>query len=275
MPDSPYKPLLHRELAKFDVTKHCMPQLELLKDLVNYGSNMIPACLHSSEKQLRDIIVVAVLLRQVVLNLDSFEVLIGESCTESAMLQVRAIFEASLQLDWILEGDSPLKAKYYYVASVRRKLLWAKRTVAETEESKKFFDQLGQFAEDLDPYRQRMEEEAMIQIRRIERFLGKQEFTEINKHFDSVKKSAPFDPFWYKPLGQKSLRSISKAVGRSAEYEVFYGQLSQASHASDYGHHIEIGSGKVTLREIRHLRQVKWLLQFAVCASLKTYRKVP
>jgi len=39
--ENPYEPLLHRELHVHDVKEHFSKQLELLRDVVNYGTNLI------------------------------------------------------------------------------------------------------------------------------------------------------------------------------------------------------------------------------------------
>lgn len=47
-----------------DVKAHFADGLWLLKDMVNYGSNLIPRCFVDSGRELPDIIVLPVLLRQ-------------------------------------------------------------------------------------------------------------------------------------------------------------------------------------------------------------------
>src|SRR5689334_9665827 len=112
--------LLEREKATSDVRRAFPDQLKLLRDVVNYGTNLIPRSFNSSDKELKDLVVIGILLRQVVAMLDSVEVLLSAGAVYGSGLQARAIFEASVYMDWIFRENAAEKALYYYVHNVRR-----------------------------------------------------------------------------------------------------------------------------------------------------------
>ena len=144
--DNPYEPLLHRQLHIHDVNTHFSDQLALVRDIVNYGSNLVPSCYTSSAKSLGDIIAITVLLKQMIAMLDSIEVLLANACVPVSWLQVRALFEASVYLDFLLSGERDRKAEFYYVANIRKELRWTKITQPHDPERTSFAGDLGEFA---------------------------------------------------------------------------------------------------------------------------------
>ena len=117
--ENEYKALLDRDKTAEDVKK-LRPWLLLIRDITDYGTNLIPRCIGSSDRKLEDAVLVAALLRQVVAMLDGVEVLLSGGAVYAANLQMRALFEASVYVDWMLAGDLEKKAQYYYVHNLRR-----------------------------------------------------------------------------------------------------------------------------------------------------------
>jgi hypothetical protein len=272
--EKPYEPLLHRELHVHDVKEHFARQLSVVHDVVNYGTNLIPACFASSKRDLGDVIVITVLLKQVVMMLDAFEVLIGEACTEASTLQGRALFEASLYLDWMLSADKEKKALYYHVANVRKERQWAQRGVSDDPEQNVFFANLGNFAEAMEPTRLKLRDFAPDRLREINELLAKEPFAQANAELEKARGSRQYEPPWHKPLGEKSVRGIAKSLNRLHEYEIFYVQSSEMMHASRHAPHIKIQKGHVKLEPIRHLDGLDTILRFTLSIVFHTYRKV-
>ena len=76
MKEKELEKLLYREKSGIETSQIFSKQIEALIDMVNYGSNLIARAYDSSNKGLEDIIVIAVLLKQVVSMLDAIEVLV-------------------------------------------------------------------------------------------------------------------------------------------------------------------------------------------------------
>src|SRR5690349_613502 len=113
MPREQPHALLDREAAIRDVARALGKHLELLRDMTNYGSNLVVRAYHSSPMGMSDLVVCGVLLKQVVAMLDSVEVLLSAGTAHGAHLPARAAFEASAYLEWILVSDSDRKARCY------------------------------------------------------------------------------------------------------------------------------------------------------------------
>lgn len=77
MLEQPLASILDREEAKRHAAQHFADQIALLQDLTNYGSNLVMCAFNSSKKDLSDIVVCGVLLKQIVEMLDAVETLEG------------------------------------------------------------------------------------------------------------------------------------------------------------------------------------------------------
>lgn len=112
IPENPHKGLLDDEAATAFVSKQLNTWTALLRDLANYGSNLIPRAFNSSGKSLGDAVVIGILLRQVVAMVDAIEILLCRSAVHASALQLRAMFEAAVYLEWMLKSDLERKASY-------------------------------------------------------------------------------------------------------------------------------------------------------------------
>jgi hypothetical protein len=133
VPESAHKGLLDREEVVASIRQDLRPWSTLLEDIASYGSNLIPRCFVSSNRGLKDIVVLAILLRQVVAMLDGIHVLLSHGACYVAQLSTRALFESSTYIDWILLSDSEKKSLYYYVHNLRRKRHWARKMYPSCE----------------------------------------------------------------------------------------------------------------------------------------------
>ncbi|MHB8814971.1 MAG: hypothetical protein ACYDAE_17100, partial [Steroidobacteraceae bacterium] len=96
--ETPHKTLLDRDAARKAMAQGFAPQLDMLTDVVNYTSNLIPRAYERSERKLRDVIVCFVLLKQFASMLDAVEVLARVGAIHAALVPARAAFEASLYI---------------------------------------------------------------------------------------------------------------------------------------------------------------------------------
>jgi hypothetical protein len=146
--------------------------------MVGYGTHLIIRAYNASEKDYVSMVVVAVLLKQIVSMLDAVEILMREGHSYPALLQVRAAFEASLEIDWILQSDSDNRARHYIVANVRDEALWANRLIPGTPERASFDAAVGPWQRS-DPAK--AEADGRTQLAAVQQILSKPEFSVINR----------------------------------------------------------------------------------------------
>ena len=271
--DTPFEALLHRRLHTHDVNTHFSEQLAMVHDIVNYGSNLVPSCFASSAKSLGDVIAITVLLKQVIAMLDSIEVLLANACVPVSWLQVRALFEASVYLDFLLSGEKDQKAEFYYVANVRRELRWTKITQPHDPERTSFANSLGDFADILEQEAESIQEIGEHQMQNIERFLEKEPWASRNQRFEELRGNRSYDVNWYVPFGHHSFRQLSDAVGRLHEYALIYSTSSAKIHGSDYKPHVKFAKNSINLEPIRNLSDIATVLNFSLTAVLRSYER--
>ncbi|MBW2647486.1 MAG: hypothetical protein JRE23_15180 [Deltaproteobacteria bacterium] len=135
MDEKEYQALIDRDTSVAQLNENFSEILEVLRDVVNYGSNLVPRCFVSSKRTLEDAIVLGVLVRQAIAMFDAIEILLSNAAVYPCHLQTRAIFEVSLYLEWVLQKDTEKRAKYFYVANVRQERVWAMRTQTGSSEN--------------------------------------------------------------------------------------------------------------------------------------------
>lgn len=271
VPESAHEGLLDRETVAALMKRDLKPWCDLIEDLASYGSNLIPRCFVSSNRGLKDSVILAILLRQVVAMLDGIDILMSNGACHVAQLPTRALFEASVYIDWVLPSDSEKKALYYYVHNLRRKRLWAKRVQAGSTESENFMNVIKKVGVQ---FSEHVVEQSKTHLHEIDKLLSTPKFADVSADFDRFLGKRKHDPAWYVPLGPRNLRDLAEAVEKLPQYIIFYSTASQVMHASSYEAHIAIGKGEITFQPIRSVDSFATILSFCVGLALGTYRRV-
>jgi hypothetical protein len=276
MHEQPYKALLNREEAIRLASEIYGSQLDVLVDMVNYGSNLIPRAYHSSAKGITEVVVIGVLLKQIVAMLDAVEVIARQGISYAALLQTRAAFEASLYIDWILSTDSDNRAKHYLVANLREERQWAKQAIPGTTEQRDFVARFQSLSPDLPTTLSDLETDAKNHLAEVDSLLGRADFKPIDAAFEQCRKTSrkKYDPEWYKVLGKQSIGQIAKEVGRMPEYEIFYSRGSDVTHSGLYKDHVKFIRGGFRFKLIRHLSDSHDLLLCIMGIAIHTFGRV-
>jgi hypothetical protein len=267
--------ILYRDKSEAEAKQFYSKQLELLTDIVNYGTNLIVRAYDSSKNKMTDVIVLSVLLKQVVSMIDAIQVLVSKGAAPAAFLHTRVAYEASVYIDWILKSDSEEKANCYYVSNLRKSRYWANRFVNGTIEKQQLSIDIEDMKEYLNLHNEEITKIAKADLEEINRILNQETFAKFNKLLESKKnKKTGVETYWYQAFGFNSFRQIAKDVKRLTEYEFFYTSSSDFAHSASYRNHIRFKKGIVIFEPIRHLEECKTLLQFAIFLTIGTYRKI-
>lgn len=275
MVEQPNDSILNRDEAAGNAQLHYRKQLDLLVDLSNYGSNLVLRAFNSSQRQMADIVLCGVLLKQVVAMLDATEVMLTAGCGNAAHLPARTAFEASVYIDWILVGDSELKAKRYAVSNYRDQRDWARRATPGSPEAEQLNALLEPYQIDVHAKHPELAASAAATLAEADRVLGQPSLAPVDKEFSDARGRKKHDVDWYHLDGINSLRHLSEKVGRLPEYEMFYSRGSQIMHTGTYKDHVIFTKGAMKFKPIRNLEDVGPLVSF-VCSSvgIATYRKI-
>jgi hypothetical protein len=270
IPENDFRALIDRDKIAAEINEHLRPWTSLLRDLVSYGSNLIPRCYSSSGKSLKDAVLLAILLRQVVAMLDGVDLLLSSGAVYAATLQLRALFEASVYIEWILGGDSERKADYYYVHNLRRKRMWASRVQPASPESQEFLEFLNKSGISIDENTRKASQK---ELQEIDRILSQAKFATISSDIEKHRKRK-HDPAWYVPLGEHNLGTMARTVGKHSQYVFLYSPASEVIHVSNYGHHVRFGKGEIVFQPIRSVEGFENVFRFTTINALLTFRAV-
>lgn len=274
MREKELKLIIDREKNKEEARRIFSKQIEVIVDLVNYGSNLVVRAYDSSARKLEDIIVIGVLLKQVISMVDAAEILASQGAPRPAYLQVRSAFEASLYIDWILLSESEKKAKYYYVSNLRNIRLWTLRYLPGTQENVYFSKLISDLEGYIEPKLVTEEEkkEAKHQVVEIDRILSQDGYREINGEFERRRsKKTGAEAYWYKPLGIESIMKLAEDVGRLPEYIIYYSRGSELAHITSYRDQVEFKKGIIKFEPVRHLEDMHTILQVVMGVCLTSY----
>lgn len=274
MPETPHRAILDREEAKAVAEQHFSDQVALLRDIANYGSNLVIQAYDSSPKKMADVVVCGVLHKQVVAMIDAVEVLLAAGSSHAAYLPARTAFEASVYVDCILLGDSELKATRYIVGNYRDDPVWTSKAISGTAEEVAFTSIAKSVGFDIHANRPTLAAEAAKHLAEVNRIPLQPELAAIDLEFTHARGKRKADPEWYELDGLKSIRQVADSVGRLAEYEFFYSKGSQVTHTGSYKDHLHFAKGQLRFKPIRHLASFNMLLNFVVPIALGVYRKV-
>jgi hypothetical protein len=272
VPDDANASLIDRAGPASDAEQHLAPQLELLEQMVNYGSNVILRCFRDSDRKIEDIVILTVLFKQSLSSLDAISVLLKNGASLACHQHLRTLWEAGLYLDWILKQDSKKRSDAYWVANIRRIRSQHLRGTPGSPDHAAFLASLGDLAEDyLSPF---TEEQAASEIEKANAILASDDFRDLNEHFEEFLKKRKFESSWHKPVGGQSVRGIACDLNRQAEYDIFYSLGSEMVHASSYGGHLGIDGSTVSMRGIRGLHEFSTVFSWSVTVMLRTIESV-
>lgn len=272
MEDTANKGILDRHKGQEDAEKF-RPYLDLLKEIVDYGTNLILRTFFTSKRDLSAAIISGVFLKQGVALIDSIEILLSQGTVFGAILPVRALFEVTLCTEWLLAADTERRAKQYYVCYLREELEWAKRGIPGTEENKTF----NKILDLLPPIKAKVVSEESVgkakkQVEVINKILSQVGFDSINKEFERLRRK--YDPPWYQPWGVNSLKDMAERLGRNAEYQILYSFFSGIAHGENLKIQVELKKEKITFEPIRHLKEIDDVLRNTIALALRLYQKI-
>lgn len=254
------KKVLDREAA-FGFAATLAPQLAVAEALVDYGTNLIVRVMsHSADGSIRHLVPICILAKQVVTMLDGITVLLRSGCGLAVYPLYRSLYEADLQMAWILEADTDQRARTYWVAHLLKEL---RRCQSELKGSEYRTSASQQFPD------MEWRDEAAIraEIANIEGVLNRPEHATIRMEAADKKNRK----FWAARLGCGSFEAIAKKLDRWPEYDVFYRLLSGITHSSSPKAHLRKTGTDIEITDIRDPETVGKFLVLSSMWTLRTY----
>jgi hypothetical protein len=252
------------------MTEKLQPSIDLLRELVGYGANLIHRC---SEKggTTADLVVIGHFFKHAVTMLDGAEIQLSRGAVFASGVSTRSMLEAYMYLEWILKADTDNRARHFYVWFLRQKREKARRFIPGTAENKRFKPHLPGIPSLSDPQKiVALEADARKQEADLSVVLEKPYNKSINSDFDRLK-TRHFDGPWYKPTGVNSIGHMAKSLSLESEYDFFYAHFSDITHASAFEKHVKIDGNDVIYEPIRNPEGFDTVLYLVATLAFRIY----
>lgn len=272
--------LLDDKAASALAAKHLSAQLAMLRDLTDFGLNLLVRSLHSSQSRRTDVVTLGIIFKHLLSCLDATNIAISAGAGAPASLPARAMLEAWFSLAWVVANESDRRAAAYYVAYLRERRHWARAVIPGTAEYEAVAKTNGDASGG--PPQPIATSERVLEFARNEVDLVEQQLTEpdlapLNREFDHMrakKKGGRFDPNWYEVLGTTSVRNLAEKAGLLAQYQVYYDKFSKFVHASEWRTHARVQAGELHLTPIRSNEGADHVLMAVSLAAFGAFRSI-
>lgn len=230
MPTEPLTRLLDRDLQRVGADPIIQVACPLLREMVNYGTNVFGRCEQSTKQaRVQDIpgeghLAILLLYLHVVEMIDAIEVQLAQSVAVPPILQLRSAFEAYLQLEWIFKDDTRRRVYAYLVYDIRHRIKIYRSLDTSLPEGKQHQAKIAKdkWASTMSfPQVQDLNE----RIQNLEELLVQEFFDEVNAAYD------PKRP-WYRLFGgPKNLEQLAQVLKLPVWYDRLYRGASHTMHA--------------------------------------------
>lgn len=215
--------LLMRGFHESQLTEIYSEHFQMLDELVDYGTNLIPRCYVSSKKTLQDSIILFGFLKHIVSTLDGISLNARNAQPISCFLQLRSLVETKYIQQFCLANYDKSYSLYSYVWSLLRDLEISEQRLLDQS-----------FEEDEEINNDTIKDS----IASIRNQLSKKPLKDVYLVFEesilSKEKKASYQP-WYFPLGHRSLTGIVRnALELEDEFRLIYSYFSSYTHGDSY-----------------------------------------
>ncbi len=273
MTDAPFLPLLDRESAISSLQKYSV-QLELLEDLVNFGSGLMPRLVPDGAETPTDALLVYHLVREVIVQIDTLQILLANGCVPGAASVCRSLVEKHHLCLWSLSADLEKKMQHLFVGGLRSERQRSRAALSGHKEN----DALGLLKHQL--AQTHIPRLAAQKAQAINARLKLPDIAAIDSAFDKLAAKVGYDPSWTavycsnrdQNKHKGSARRIAEEIGRLPEYQIYYTDYSTGTHGQDLLSSIAIRDGHIDVSNIRDGHDFETVCFLATNSALELYK---
>lgn len=249
----------------------------LLSELLQYGLTLFARCanLRASDENGDENLPILFVYRHLLEMLDSVAIQIAECAPAPAALQLRAMFEALLTIEYITRDKSRTRERDGISlqdgaeASTILPLSQDPNT-SEGAALQKFIagEPFLQEWKGQDPAR------IAERVTEIDKILQIPELQAIATEYKSLRKKTR-DPEWYSLFnGPANIARLAQALNRAASYRILYGEWSDRTHSADAIDRIltHDASGRTYARSLRDVSELNTAIDFAMTFTIDASR---
>jgi len=209
----------------------------------------------------------------IVEQLDAVALLLAGGAVEPAKLQLRAVLEALVRLEYILQGDTTRRAYAWLVVDdVLERIKGWERLDPATVAGREFVELQQREGHSLPTLAEAADKRA-----RLRRMLEDDpRWSEAYGEYKRVRTSKR-SPEWYELFGGPrggGLRALALHMGYGTYYEILYRQWSRRMHGSDVMQRLKAAPtpGNILVPPIRYVAEFQHVVDFAVVFGIRSIR---
>lgn len=248
--EQPFDALLDREQATKIVQETLQQPLAVLRDMINYGTNLLVRCQSQTVLKQTELVVLNHLFAHGLAMLDAAHEQLSIGCAPSAELQVRSMLEARLSIAFILSAEAEKRARYF---RVWQKLEELKEQAACIPGETPYELLLKEMGDDFKKVVAPLEKAARSNVKIIREWLDKSENALIVADYKKHRSN-----HWAAPFGITSVRKLAIDIGHYIEYFYLYAPFSATMHGT--GKRVTITSEFAETDPLRQPDKVEGLL---------------
>ena len=246
----------------------------LLKEVLNYGLALFARCCIRPEGGDENLAILFT-YRHLLEMLDSVLIQIAECSPAPAALQLRAMFEALLTLEYIISDKSKTRQRalaYLYQVERQRKAFYLTLDPS-TPQAKALLEYISS-----DPYSNDFKPvqvpDLAERLQEIEDLVGTPDFQVIANEYRRTRKTLKRKPHWYSLYdGPKSIKDLAQLLKRGASYAFLYRGWSERTHSVDAIDRILThDSAGPSARPLRDASELNSTIDFAIKFSIDAAR---
>ncbi len=266
-----FEELLPREIVKVEIKEKLSDKLSVMEDIVNYGTNLIPRCLYTSSKDIADIVILSILLKNLVANMDAINVLLGYGSIVSSRILIRALLENVIYIEWILLDNTIKKAKCYYVWHLLQKRKFLRGLLCGTPENNSLKQNTAECFNSL--IKLYTPKKIKYEIDKIDNKLELESLSNISNKFTELKQNNRLRN-WYSPFNKRGINDLASDTCRKDEYTLLFKYYSGDVHSVNIDMHISLSNSSLKLSPIRTSRNADELLSTTISLVFEVYMKI-
>jgi Family of unknown function (DUF5677) len=228
------KTLFDPELTKAQLRPVLDIAVPLLSEVLAYSLALFARCSIRPEGDDENLVIL-LNYRHLLELLDSVNIQLAECAPSPAALQLRAMFEALLTIEYVTQDKAQAQSRalaYLYQIELGRRRFYLSQD-ANTPEGKAFRKSIEN-----DPYASQWKPldrpDLGERVKEIDALLDRADFREIGEEYRRTKKAHGRNPHWYSLYdGPRNIRDLADLLKRGAWYAILYKELSERGHSVD------------------------------------------
>lgn len=268
MPAEPIKDILDRDFAVVNAKELIEPASALLREVINDATRVYRRCLSDARKvsTQEDVHLASFVLYYHIIEMaDASEVLFSRACVDPAVPLIRSMFEANLQLGFILESDDYEKCSLHWNVCYARNMIRSKQTFLPKSLRGKRFTRAIKNDDNLKDFKIPDFAASLSQdVNGLRKMLRAKRYAEIDQEYRHKatrkrgKKTFQNPPPFYSLFGGPSnLRLLSRSRRLEALYDYFYDKWSTIAHGADASRYLTSQSGGPAFFALRNAERIQ------------------